>query len=81
MGADAAGLETRVSAGQRYNCGSRRTRPNGAEHQLAGLITRRSQVQILPPLPRNGPFGGRSLFSGDSRGTGFAAEPFRGHDD
>jgi hypothetical protein len=25
--------------------------------QLAGLITRRSQVQILPPLPRKGPSG------------------------
>jgi hypothetical protein len=25
----------------------------GAVWQLVGLITRRSQVQILPPLPRN----------------------------
>ena len=65
METDAAGRATRVSAGQRYNSGSRRTPPNGAEHRLAGLITRRSQVQILPPLlnPRILENSGVSLFA------------------
>ena len=43
----------------------------------SGLITRRSQVQILPPLLRNGPSGAVSLFrmaSGDASGDG--AGPF-----
>jgi hypothetical protein len=49
-----------VSVQARYLDQSRR----GVEQfgQLAGLITRRSQVQILPPLPGNRPFGRFSLF-------------------
>ena len=42
----------------------------GAVWQLVGLITRRSQVQILPPLPnKNGPLWGPFSFGG----AGFVA--------
>lgn len=34
-----------------------------------GLMTRRSQVHILPPLLRNGPSGAVSFFSGDAQVT------------
>ena len=42
----------------------------GAVWQLVGLITRRSQVQILPPLPKKyaGPLQGSGVFFSLARG-------------
>ena len=62
---------------QRHISGICGTRPNGAEPRLARLITRRSQVQILPPLLRKTPEN--RVFSGVSSCSGVVRIEARGH--
>ena len=42
-----------IGAGPRYAGLDRRLRRGVEQRQLVGLITQRSQVRVLPPLPEN----------------------------